>query len=57
MADRVRIVLTAEGHAPVRYPVAVVSESRQPALAKAFVDFLAAPVAQDVLNRFGFGRP
>ncbi len=57
MADKVRIVLTAEGHAPVRYPVAVVSESREPALAKAFVAFLAAPEAQDVLRRFGFGPP
>jgi molybdate transport system substrate-binding protein len=57
MADRVRIVLTAEGHAPVRYPVAVVSESRQPALAKAFVAFLVGPAAQDVLGRFGFGKP
>jgi molybdate transport system substrate-binding protein len=57
MAGRVSIVLTAEGHAPVRYPAAVVSESRQPALAKAFVDFLATPATQGVLSRLGFGKP
>jgi molybdate transport system substrate-binding protein len=57
MADKVRIVLTAAGHAPVRYPAAVVGETRRPALAKAFVDFLASPAAQDVLGRYGFGKP
>ena len=57
MADKVRIVLTADGHAPVRYPAAVVGESRQKAVAKDFVAYLSTRPAQDVLARFGFGRP
>ena len=57
MADKVRIVLTAEGHTPVRYPVAVVSDSGQKALAREFAAFLVASVAQAVLARFGFTRP
>ena len=57
MADKVRIVLTAGGHTPVAYPVAVVSESRQKALAKEFAEYLRSPAAQEVLARFGFARP
>ena len=57
MADKVRVVLTADGHAPVRYPVAVVADSRQKALAKDFAAYLLTPAAQEVLARFGFARP
>ena len=57
MADKVKIALTTGGHAPVTYPVAVVSESRQKALAKEFAEYLRSPAAQDVLARFGFARP
>ncbi len=57
MGDKVKIVLTPTGNAPVTYPVAVVSESRQKALARDFVAFLASVAAQPVLTRYGFGRP
>jgi len=57
MADKVKVALVAGGHMPVTYPVAVVSESRQKALAKEFAEYLRSPAAQDVLARFGFARP
>ena len=57
MADKVKVVLTAEGHAPVRYPAAVVSDSRHKAVAQDFVDYLSTAPAQAVLARLGFGRP
>ena len=57
MADKVKIALTAGGHTPVTYPVAVVSESKQKALAKEFAEYLRSPAAQDVLTRFGFTKP
>lgn len=57
MSDRVRVVLTASGHEPVTYPVAVVTDSREQALARAFVDFLLAPTAQAILRRHGFAAP
>lgn len=57
MADRIKVVLTAGGHTPVTYPVAVVSESRQKALAKEFSEYLRSPAAQNVLARFGFAKP
>ena len=57
MADKAKVALTAGGHTPVTYPVAVVSESRQKALAKEFAEYLRSPAAQDVLARFGFTKP
>jgi molybdate transport system substrate-binding protein len=57
MGDKVKIVLTASGSAPVTYPAAVVSDSRQKALARDFVTFLTSDAAQQVLVRYGFGHP
>ena len=55
--DKVRIVATVDGHAPVTYPAAVVQDSRQPAAARAFVDYLLGAEAQAILARHGFGKP
>jgi len=40
-----------------RYPVAVLRESRNPATAQAFVDYLRSEPGQQVLRRAGFGAP
>jgi ABC-type molybdate transport system substrate-binding protein len=39
------------------YPVAVVTGSRQPVLARAFLDVLVSPEGQAVLGRHGFPVP
>jgi len=57
MKDKVKIVLTAKGHTPVSYPVAVGADSGHKALAQQYVDFLATPKAREVLERYGFGKP
>ena len=57
LAGKVRVVQAVQGHAPVRYPVAVVSDSRQKALARDFAAFLLGAEAQAILLRYGFGRP
>jgi molybdate transport system substrate-binding protein len=57
LRDRVRIVAEVATPTPIRYPVAVVAGSREPAQARRFVDFLATPAAQQVLARHGFGPP
>jgi len=57
LKDKVRVLLTVGGHSPVAYPVAAVADSRQPALARAFIAFLFAPEAQAILTRHGFGAP
>ncbi|GAA5234817.1 molybdate ABC transporter substrate-binding protein [Verticiella sediminum] len=57
MSDKVKVTLTPEGQTPVTYPVAVVAASREPDLAKAFVEFLGTPAARTVLEKYGFGQP
>jgi len=57
MSDKVRVALIASTQAPVTYPVAVVSDSKNKALAKEFTEYLRSPSAQDVLARFGFAKP
>jgi len=57
MGDKVRVVLTATGHTPVSYPIAVTAESKEKTLAKDFITFLSTEQAQAVLVRFGFGKP
>lgn len=57
MKDKVRVVLTAQGHSPVTYPAAVATDSRQAALAREFVNFLFTAEAQGVLARYGFSKP
>jgi molybdate transport system substrate-binding protein len=44
-------------YAPITYPVAVVKEARQPALAEAFIRLLISAEGQAVLARFGFQPP
>ena len=46
-----------DSYRPVTYPVAVVKDSRQPALASAFVDLLMSQDGQQVLARLGFLPP
>ncbi len=55
--DKVKIVLTAEGHTPATYPVVVVSDSRNKALARDFTAFLSTSPALEVLAKYGFGKP
>jgi molybdate transport system substrate-binding protein len=55
--DKVHIVVTVSGHAPVTYPAAVVADSKQAALARDFVAFLGSAEAQAILARYGFGKP
>lgn len=57
MGDKVKIALTAGGHTPVTYPVAMVADSKHKDLAKSFLEFLASADARKVLDRYGFGKP
>lgn len=57
LPGKVRIAGLATGHAPIRYPVAVVKDSRQSKLARDFVAFLVGPEAQALLRQAGFDPP
>jgi molybdate transport system substrate-binding protein len=58
-ADRVKEAFRPgeETYRPVIYPVAVVASSKQPALARAFIELLVSPEGQAVLLRLGFQPP
>lgn len=57
MPDKVKVVMTVGGHTPVRYPMILVSESKQKAEAGKFAAYLLTPAAQKVLAAAGFGKP
>lgn len=55
-SSKVRVVATApeESHAPAIYPVAVIRDSKEPAAARAFEDFLFGARARGIFQRYGF---
>jgi len=55
-SSKVRIVAEApaDSHAPVLYPVAVIKDSKNPAAAKQFEDFLASPKGTEIFRKYGF---
>lgn len=57
LKDKVRIAMTVGGHKPVTYPVAVVADSKQAALAGDFVAYLGGADAQAILAKYGFAKP
>jgi molybdate transport system substrate-binding protein len=56
-SPKVKVWVTAPEtlHSPIVYPVAVIKSSRNPADAKAFVQFLAGDRAKMVFKKYGFG--
>lgn len=54
--EKVKIVSTAppESHSPIVYPIAVIKDSKQPEIAKEFIDFLASSEGQTVFTKYGF---
>lgn len=55
--DKVRIVQVLEGHDPVSYPIAVIKDSKAPADAKAFIDFVLSDEGLAILAKYGFSKP
>jgi molybdate transport system substrate-binding protein len=54
--SQVRVAATARenSHDPVVYPAAVLEDSKSPAAAKAFEDFLFSSQAQSIFQKYGF---
>jgi molybdate transport system substrate-binding protein len=57
VGDKVRVVAVPAGAKPVTYPIAVVADSRHKALAADFIAFVQSDAGQQLLGRYGFGRP
>ncbi len=55
--DKVKVVATVKGHAPITYPIAVLSGSKDKATAAAFIKFVTGPEGMAVLDKYGFGKP
>ena len=55
--DAVRVVATVPTPTPVRYPIALVTGTKQAGEAKAFRDFVLSQEGQGILARYGFGKP
>ncbi|MEW6492374.1 MAG: molybdate ABC transporter substrate-binding protein [Cyanobacteriota bacterium] len=56
ISDQVKIVATApeDTHKPIIYPVAVLKSSKNPEIAKDFVQFLSSDKAKAVFEQYGF---
>lgn len=58
LVDRVRALPIPEAINPrAVYPIAVVADAPNPALAQAFIDFVRSAAGQDILARWGFVVP
>ncbi len=55
--DKVRVAMTVPTSTPVRYPIAVTSQSQHADQAKDFVAFIASPEGAAVLKKYGFSAP
>jgi molybdate transport system substrate-binding protein len=55
--DRGGVLLPAELHEPIRQAAGIVASSRQPELARRFLEMLASPDGIALLEKFGLFRP
>jgi molybdate transport system substrate-binding protein len=55
-STKVKVEATAppNSHSPVIYPAAVIKASKNPAAARAFLDFLASPRGRSIFQKYGF---
>lgn len=56
-AGKVRVAMRVPTPTPIIYPLAVVAQSKQPAEAQAFADFVLSPEGQGLLAKAGFHHP
>lgn len=54
--DKMKIIATAKPswHSPIIYPIGVLTQSKHQTLAQKFVDFVAGPDGQAILQKYGF---
>lgn len=57
MKGKVKVAAEVPTQAPIVYPIAVVKDSKNAALAQSFLIFIASPAMQTILSDYGFGKP
>lgn len=55
--DKVQVVATLTKHQPILYPVAVVAATQKKDLAQRFIGFVLSKEGQEILSKYGFGKP
>jgi len=55
--DKVQVVATLTKHQPILYPVAVVAGTQKKDLAQRFIAFVLSKEGQEILAKYGFGKP
>ncbi len=55
-SQKVKVVAAApaDSHSPIIYPGAVIAATKNPDEAKAFMQYLSSPEAQDIFVKYGF---
>jgi molybdate transport system substrate-binding protein len=57
MRGKVKVAAEVPTEKPILYPIALVKDSKNAALAKSFLDFIASPAMQTILSDYDFGKP
>ena len=57
MADKVAIAFTVPTNSPILYPIAPLSTSHNVIMAKKFIMLVNSLQGQNILNKYGFGKP
>ena len=57
MPGKVKVLRTVPTKTPIRYPVAIVADSRNPDLASWFINFVMSQQGQAILMKHGFVKP
>ncbi|MDB5805401.1 MAG: modA [Betaproteobacteria bacterium] len=57
MKGKVKVAAEVPTEKPILYPIAVVKDSKNAALAQSFLTFVASPAMQTILSDYGFGKP
>lgn len=57
MPDKVKVAVRVPNRTPVTYPIAITAQTRQPAQAASFVQYVLSPDGQAVLAKYGFQKP
>ncbi|MBQ9536501.1 MAG: molybdate ABC transporter substrate-binding protein [Desulfovibrionaceae bacterium] len=55
--DKVVVCEILNKHQPILYPIAVATTGKNPADAKAFIDFVLSPAGSLILEKYGFAKP
>lgn len=57
LADKVKVSFNVDLEEPVMYPIAVLKDSKEPELAKQFVDYILSEENRAIFDKYGFAHP